>query len=44
MLGNLTPQVQIEAIQGLKNRPKLVVMDTMNFWMDVAMDDLKKGT
>ncbi len=42
MLGNLTPQVQIEAIQGLKNRPKLVVMDTMNFWMDVAMDDLKK--
>jgi len=42
MLGNFTPQVQIEAIQGLKNRPKLVVMDTMNFWMDVAMDDLKK--
>jgi len=42
MLGNLTPQVQIEAIQGLKNRPKLVVMDTMNFWMDVGMDDLKK--
>ena len=42
MLGNLTPQIQIEAIQGLKNRPKLVVMDTMNFWMDVAMDDLKK--
>jgi len=42
MLGNLTPQVQMEAIQGLKNRPKLVVMDTMNFWMDVAMDDLKK--
>ena len=42
MLGNLTPQVQIEAIQGLKNRPKLVVMDTMNFWMDVAMEDLKK--
>jgi sugar/nucleoside kinase (ribokinase family) len=41
MLGNLTPKVQIEAIQGLKNRPKLVVMDTMNFWMDVAMDDLK---
>jgi len=42
MLGNLTPQVQIEAIEGLKNRPKLMVMDTMNFWMDVAMDDLKK--
>jgi sugar/nucleoside kinase (ribokinase family) len=42
MLGNLTPQVQIEAIEGLANRPKLVVMDTMNFWMDVAMDDLKR--
>lgn len=41
MLGNLTPQVQIEAIQGLKNRPKLVVMDTMNFWMDIALDELK---
>jgi sugar/nucleoside kinase (ribokinase family) len=42
MLGNLTPQVQIEAIEGLVKRPKLVVMDTMNFWMDVAMDDLKR--
>lgn len=42
MLGNLTPQVQMEAIQGLTKRPKLVVMDTMNFWMDVAMDDLKQ--
>jgi sugar/nucleoside kinase (ribokinase family) len=42
MLGNLTPQVQIEAIEGLSKRPKLVVMDTMNFWMDVAMDDLKR--
>lgn len=43
MLGNLTPQIQIDAIQGLTNRPKLIVMDTMNFWMDVAMDDLKKA-
>ena len=42
MLGNLTPQVQIEAIEGLSKRPKLVVMDTMNFWMDVALDDLKR--
>ncbi len=42
MLCNLTPQVQIEAIEGLTKRPKLVVMDTMNFWMDVAMDDLKR--
>ncbi len=42
MLGNLTPQVQMEAIEGLAKRPKLIVMDTMNFWMDVAMDDLKR--
>ncbi len=42
MLGNLTPQVQIDAIQGLHKRPKLIVMDTMNFWMNVAMDDLKR--
>ncbi|RXK48139.1 PfkB family carbohydrate kinase [Aquirufa rosea] len=42
MLGNLTPQVQIDAIQGLNKRPKLIVMDTMNFWMNVSMDDLKR--
>jgi sugar/nucleoside kinase (ribokinase family) len=40
MLGNLSPQVQQTVINRLKNRPKLVVMDTMNFWMDVALDDL----
>lgn len=40
MLGNLTPQVQQTVIKRLKNRPKLIVMDTMNFWMDIAMDDL----
>jgi sugar/nucleoside kinase (ribokinase family) len=40
MLGNLTPQVQQTVIQRLKNRPKLIVMDTMNFWMDIALDDL----
>jgi sugar/nucleoside kinase (ribokinase family) len=42
MLGNLTPQVQQTVIKRLKNRPKLIVLDTMNFWMDVAMDDLLK--
>lgn len=41
MLGNLTPMVQQTVINRMKNRPKLIVMDTMNFWMDVAMDDLK---
>jgi len=40
MLGNLTPQVQQTVINRLKNRPKLIVMDTMNFWMDIAMEDL----
>jgi sugar/nucleoside kinase (ribokinase family) len=42
MLGNLSPAVQISVIDQMKKRPKLVVMDTMNFWMEVAMDDLKK--
>ncbi len=41
MLGNLAPAVQISVLQQLKNRPKLVILDTMNFWMDVALDDLK---
>ncbi|HRG58913.1 MAG TPA: PfkB family carbohydrate kinase [Bacteroidia bacterium] len=42
MLGNLVPAVQRKVIMSLKNRPKLIVMDTMNFWMDIAMDELLK--
>lgn len=42
MLGNLMPKLQMSVIDQMKNRPKLIVMDTMNFWMDVAMDDLKE--
>src|SRR5215510_190082 len=42
MLGNLVPAVQISVIQQMKKRPKLIVMDTMNFWMEVAMPDLQK--
>ena len=42
MLGNLVPSVQLSVINQLKNRPKLVVIDTMNFWMETALDDLKK--
>lgn len=42
MLGNLSPEVQLKVIERLKERPKLIAMDTMNFWMDIAMDDLKK--
>jgi sugar/nucleoside kinase (ribokinase family) len=41
-LGNLVPAVQASVINQMKNRPKLIVMDTMNFWMDVALEDLKK--
>jgi len=40
MLGNLTPMVQQTVIKRLKNRPKLIVLDTMNFWMDIMMPDL----
>ncbi len=40
MLGNLTPAVQRLVIQRLVNRPRLIVMDTMNFWMDVALEEL----
>ena len=40
MLGNLTPQVQQTVISRMQNRPRLIVLDTMNFWMDIALDDL----
>ena len=40
MLGNLAPAVQKTVIERLKKRPKLIVMDTMNFWMEIAMPDL----
>src|SRR6476661_6797947 len=42
MLGNLMPKLQIGLINQLKKRPKLIVLDTMNFWMDTALEDLKK--
>ena len=41
MLGNLMPKLQMSVIDQLTKRPKLIVMDTMNFWMDIALDDLK---
>ena len=40
MLGNLTPQVQIDVLDQLEARPKLVALDTMNFWMDTALGTL----
>lgn len=42
MLGNLMPSLQLSVIEQLHTRPQLVVLDTMNFWMETAMDDLKK--
>jgi sugar/nucleoside kinase (ribokinase family) len=43
MLGNLDPQVQIDVMNQLKTRPKFIVMDTMNFWMEIAMPKLKEA-
>ena len=40
MLGNLHPAVQMSVINQIPKRPKLVVLDTMNFWMDNTMDEL----
>jgi len=40
MLGNLTPAIQRRVIEQMDPRPELIVMDTMNFWMDTALDDL----
>ena len=42
MLGNLHPGVQLSVLERMKNRPKLVILDTMNFWMDSAWDTLMK--
>ncbi|MGZ8549698.1 MAG: PfkB family carbohydrate kinase [Chitinophagaceae bacterium] len=42
MLGNLAPSVQISVIRQMKKRPKLIAMDTMNFWMEVAMPELQQ--
>src|SRR5882724_3869095 len=42
MLGNLAPSVQISVIRQMKKRPKLIAMDTMNFWMDIALPELKQ--
>jgi sugar/nucleoside kinase (ribokinase family) len=42
MLGNLMPKLQLSVIEQLRTRPKLIVLDTMNFWMESAMDDLKE--
>jgi sugar/nucleoside kinase (ribokinase family) len=42
MLGNLVPSIQMDVINQMRKRPKLIVLDTMNFWMDTTPEDLKK--
>ncbi|KAA1246291.1 PfkB family carbohydrate kinase [Aquimarina sp. RZ0] len=42
MLGNLHPIVQLSVLEQMESTPKLAVLDTMNFWMDHALEDLKK--
>jgi len=42
MLGNLTPDIQLSVIEQMDEKPKLIALDTMNFWMDIAMESLKR--
>lgn len=42
MLGNLDPAIQLSVINQMAKRPKLIVMDTMNFWMDIKMPELEE--
>ncbi|WP_136482213.1 PfkB family carbohydrate kinase [Cognatitamlana onchidii] len=41
MLGNLHPLVQSSVLDQMSKKPKLAILDTMNFWMDCALDDLR---
>ena len=41
MLGNIDPALQMSVLDQMEARPELVVLDTMNFWMDIAMEPLK---
>ncbi|HUM67040.1 MAG TPA: PfkB family carbohydrate kinase, partial [Chitinophagaceae bacterium] len=40
MLGNLAPRIQLNVIQEMRKRPRLIAMDTMNFWMESALSEL----
>ncbi|HLT51397.1 MAG TPA: PfkB family carbohydrate kinase [Arenibacter sp.] len=42
MLGNLHPNTQMSVINQMRERPKLIVLDTMNFWMDNALEELRE--
>lgn len=41
MLGNTSPEIQMRVLTRLRNRPKFVMVDTMNLWIDIANVDLK---
>lgn len=43
MLGNLMPSIQKKVLDQMKKRPKLIILDTMNYWMDHFMEDLKES-
>ena len=42
MLGNIDPMLQLNVIKQMETRPKLIIMDTMNFWMDSTPEQLKE--
>ncbi len=42
MLGNMVPSIQHETLRKFHKKPGFIMLDTMNLWMDIAMDDLKK--
>ncbi|MGW9684411.1 PfkB family carbohydrate kinase [Flagellimonas sp. 2504JD1-5] len=42
MLGNLHPNIQMSVIDQMEERPKLIILDTMNFWMNNTWDELMK--
>jgi sugar/nucleoside kinase (ribokinase family) len=42
MLGNLTPDIQLSVIEQMEEKPILIALDTMNFWMDIAMESLRR--
>lgn len=42
MLGNLDPKIQMSVIRQMKTRPKLIVMDTMNYWMEATLPELEE--
>ena len=42
LLGNLHPAIQLSVLEQMSSKPKLVILDTMNYWMDNTLDELIK--